>query len=82
MTVLTRPYKKTNPRSVRGARKRGWHVVKVPANTLEKHNVSWVGLVMWSTHKTRGNHVNSYTNREFAFEQVEDASWFTMKWCL
>lgn len=80
--VINRPYRNTNPRSVRGARKRGWHIVKVPNNYLEKHNVSWMGLEMWACHKMSGNYVGSFALREMAFERVEDASWFTMKWCL
>jgi hypothetical protein len=80
--VTTRPYRKTNPRSIRGARKQGWHIVKVPGNTMERFNTSWLGLVMWTTHKTRGNFVNNFVLREFAFETIEDASWFTMKWCI
>jgi hypothetical protein len=77
-----RPYKNTNPRTVRGARKKGWHVVAVPRDILDKHNTSWLGLEMWTAHKTRGNFVTSFMNREFAFEDTADASWFTMKWCL
>jgi len=80
--VNTRPYRKTNPRTVRGARKKGWHVIKVPNSYIEKHSTSWLGLVMWATHKTKGNFVNNFAMREFAFETTEDASWFTMKWCL
>jgi hypothetical protein len=78
---VNRPYRKTNPRTVRGARKKGWHIVKVPNNFIEK-NVSWLGLVIWSTHQTKGNFVNNFALREFAFESTDDASWFTMKWCL
>lgn len=80
--MMVRTYKKTNPRSVRGARKKGWHIVSLPADTLDKHNVSWLGLEIWSMRQTRGNFVTSFANREFAFENTEDASWFTMKWCL
>ncbi len=79
---INRPYKNTNPRTVRGARKKGWYVVTVPSNTLEKHNVSWMGLEMWTIRQTKGNFVTSFMLREFAFEATEDASWFTMKWCI
>lgn len=79
---INRPYKNTNPRTVRGARKKGWYVVTLPSNTLEKHNVSWMGLEMWAIRQTKGNFVTSFMLREFAFETTEDASWFTMKWCI
>lgn len=74
--------KRTLPRTVRGAVKKNWHVVTLPKNTLEKHNVSWLGLDIWAIKQTSGHHVNSYQTRQFAFEKSEDASWFTMKWCL
>lgn len=79
---VNRPYRKTNPRTIRGARKKGWHIVDVPNTYLEKANLSWMGLEMWATHKTKGNFVTCFVTRQFAFETVEDASWFTMKWCL
>lgn len=71
-----------NPRSIRGARKKGWHIVKVPNSYLENHNVSWLGLEIWTMRQTRGKFVTSFALREFAFEQSQDASWFTMKWCI
>ena len=74
--------KRTLPRTVRGAVKKGWHVVTLPRNTLEKHNVSWLGLDIWAVKQSQGWHVSSFANRQFAFEKLEDASWFTMKWCL
>lgn len=81
MAVYLRPYKKTNPRSVRGARKRGWHVVKVP-NSFVERNVSWLGLDIWANINTQGNYIDSFMLREFAFERQEDASWFALKWCV
>jgi hypothetical protein len=80
--VANRPYRKTNPRTIRGARRKGWYVVSVPDNIMEKFNTSWMGLEMWAVHKTKGNFVTSFMLREFAFEKTEDASWFTMKWCI
>lgn len=79
---VTKVYRRTNPKTVRGAKKKGWHVVDVPNRYLENHNVSWMGLEMWACHKTKGNFVTCFPNRQFAFELVEDASWFTMKWCI
>ena len=78
---INRPYRNTNPRSVRGARKKGWHIVKVPNSYVEK-NVSWMGVEMWAVHQAKGNFISSFALREFAFEKTEDASWFTMKWCV
>ena len=72
--------KRNLPKSVRGARKRGWHVVK--AKNYSDKNVSWVGLMIWSDRMLKGNYVQSFVNHEFAFERSEDASYFLMKWCL
>lgn len=74
--------KRTLPKTVRGAMKKNWHIVTLPKNTLEKHNVSWLGLDIWAIQQISGYYVKSYQTRQFAFEKVEDASWFTMKWCL
>jgi hypothetical protein len=80
--IIDRPYRKTNPRTVRGARKKGWYIVKVPGIYRERYNTSWLGLEVWSLRQTKGNFVTSFSLREFAFELAEDASWFTMKWCI
>ena len=77
-----RPYSRSNPRTVRGARKKGWHIVNVPNNYLARENTSWMGVEMWALHKTKGNFVTCFANRQFAFENTSDASWFTMKWCV
>ena len=74
------PYRRTNPRTVRGARKKGWHIVKVTDRTVENFNTSWCGVEMWNARQAKGNWCSSFMLREFAFENVEDASWFTMKW--
>ena len=79
---VNNPYRRTNPKTVRGAIKKGWHIVDVPRNTLEKFNTSWMGLEMWTVHQTKGSFVTCFPNRKFAFELVEDASWFIMKWCV
>lgn len=80
--IYSKTYKKTNPRSVRGAHKKGWHIVQLPTNTLEKFNISWAGLEIWAIRQANGNFVTCFPARKFAFENIEDASWFTMKWCL
>jgi hypothetical protein len=44
---LNLPYKPHNPRSVRGARKRGWHVVDIDLGRLRsERDVSWLALCM------------------------------------
>lgn len=69
------------PRTIRGARKKGWHIVKVPNSYVEK-NVSWLGLQIWTMRQAKARFVSNFAMREFAFEDTDDASWFTMKWCL
>ena len=69
------------PRTIRGARKKGWHIVKVPNSYVDK-NVSWLGLEIWTMRQTKAHFVCNFAMREFAFETTEDATWFTMKWCL
>jgi len=73
------PYKSTNPRSVRGAKKRGWHVVKVNMSKISD-SVSWVGLCIWADRSLGSYWVNSYFHREFAFESGADATAFKLKW--
>ncbi len=72
-------YSRKNPRSVRGAEKRGWTVLR-PKNDA-KH-VSWVGLMIWSDRMLKGHYVQDFQTHRFAFERPEDASHFAMKWCL
>jgi len=71
---------KTNPRSVRSAKKQGWRVVAAK-NYMDK-NVSWLGLMIWSDRMLKGKYVESFSKHEFAFEREEDASYFVMKWCV
>lgn len=75
------PYRPTNPRSVRGARKRGWHVVQVDLSKIEE-KVSWLGLCIWADNYLGGYWVNSFFNREFAFERGADATAFKLKWSM
>lgn len=73
------PYRSTNPRTVRGAKKRGWTVVKVDMNKFEGR-VSWLGLSIWADTSLGGYWVNSFSRREFAFESGADATAFQLKW--
>ena len=73
------PYKSTNPRTVRGAKKRGWTVVKVNMRNL-RDQVSWLGLCIWADASLNGYWVNSFSLREFAFESGADATAFQLKW--
>ena len=72
------PYKSTNPRTIRGAKKRGWYVVKPSPNYVER--VSWMGLNIWCDRTMGGYWLSSFHFREFAFEKGADAVAFQMKW--
>ncbi len=72
------PYRATNPRSIRGAKKRGWSIVSPRNNYVEK--TSWMGLCLWCERQMRGYWVASFQRREFAFESSVDALAFQMKW--
>lgn len=72
------PYRANNPRSVRGAKKRGWTVVSPKPNYVEK--ASWLGLCIWCDRSLNGHWVNSFSKREFAFEHAKDAMAFHLKW--
>lgn len=75
---LSLPYKSTNPRTVRGAKKRGWHVISPKPSYVEK--TSWLGLNIWCDRGTAGYWVSSFGLREFAFEKGSDAMAFQLKW--
>jgi len=76
---LSLPYQPSNPRTVPGAKKRGWHVIK--ANKVKwKQNLSWLGLCIWTEKSCMGYWVASWHNSEFAFENAADATAFTLKW--
>lgn len=75
------PYKKNNPRSVRGAIRRGWYAVGVPDNYTEKLGLSFLGLQISADQQSKGHYVCQYLPKpRFAFESIEDAAWFTLKW--
>jgi hypothetical protein len=72
------PYKSTNPRTVRGAKKRGWTVIRPNPNYVEQ--LSWMGLNIWTERTAAGYWVASFSLREFAFEKSSDATAFLLKW--
>lgn len=72
------PYKSSNPRTVRGAKKRGWTVIKPNPNYVER--ITWLGLNIWCERGSAGYWVSSFSLREFAFEKGSDALAFQIKW--
>ena len=72
------PYRATNPRTVRGARKRGWTVVRPNTNYVTQ--TSWLRLNLWCEQGMSGYWVSSFQLREFAFEKQSDALMFKLKW--
>ena len=81
-------FKPTNPRTIRGAEKRGWHVVHVPVGKRfyspdSGTQLSWLGLEFWTNKNCKGEWVNEYfPNRQYAFKEAEDASKFIFQWCI
>ena len=72
------PFKASNPRSVRGAKKRGWTVVQA-RNGFEQ-DLSWFSLCLWCESHLGGYWVSSFGIRQFAFEDAKDAMMFKLKW--
>lgn len=72
------PYKPTNPRTIRGAKKRGWYVIRPNPNYVER--ASWMGLNVWCERSLGGYWVSSFIHRKFAFESGADAVAFQIKW--
>lgn len=70
------PFKATNPRTVRGAVKRGWHVVEAK----RQESVTWMGLNIWAERSLSGYWISSYAKHQFAFEKASDAVAFQLKW--
>lgn len=75
---LSLPFKSTNPRTVRGAKKRGWTILTPRSNYVEK--ASWTGLCIWCDRNSGGYWVASFYRSEFAFEKASDALAFQLKW--
>jgi hypothetical protein len=72
------PYKATNPRTIRGARKRGWTVMQ-PRNGYEE-KISWTSLCIWCERSMTGYWIASFPYQQFAFESSADATMFQLKW--
>ena len=72
------PYRASNPRSIRGAKKRGWTVIRAGNNYPERS--SWLGLNIWCEANSSGYWISSFHYREFAFEHSQDAVMFKLKW--
>ena len=68
--------RKRNPRSVRGARRRGWTVIE-PKPT---EDASYLGLQIWTDRNDKGKYVSSFMPTKFAFELERDANWFALRW--
>lgn len=76
------PYKSSNPRSVRGARRKGWTVISIAESTAEKisKSMSWVSLNIWCELHCSGYWLSSFYLVDFAFENAADATLFRLKW--
>ena len=70
--------RKNKPRSVRGALRRGWTVVKV--KDYAGKNVSYLGLQIWTDRNVKGKYISSFMPTQFAFELEKDANWFALRW--
>ena len=71
-----------NPRRMRSAVRAGWHVIEVSNDTRQSRNISHLGLMIWADRNKIGRYITSYNGHlsKFAFERVEDAAFFTLKW--
>lgn len=71
-----------NPRRMRSAVRAGWHVIEVNNDTRQSRNVSHLGLMIWADANKIGRYITSYNGHlsKFAFERIEDAAMFTLKW--
>lgn len=68
--------RKNNPRTVRGAQRRGWTVIE-PKPTQD---ASYLGLRVWADRNVKGKYVSSFMPTKFAFELEQDATWFALCW--
>ena len=71
-----------NPRRMRSAVRAGWHVIEVDDVGRTKRNISHLGLMIWTDANKIGRYITSYNGHlsKFAFEQIEDAAFFKLKW--
>lgn len=72
--------KRKYPRSVRGAKRRGWVVLEVEHKKIEEGAPSYLGLQIWTDRNAKGKWVSAFNPTKFAFELERDASWFALKW--
>lgn len=73
----------TNFRSVTRAYRSGWHLVELGTWDRAKHPVSHVGLMIWADRNAVGKYIANYDQgylSRFAFERIEDAAHFTLRW--
>lgn len=71
---------KRKPRNVRSAERQGWTVVTLDRETFISHNVSFLGITIWTDRNAKGRYINNFEKRQFAFELEKDAAWFGLKW--
>lgn len=81
------PYKPSNPRTIRGASKRGWHIVELKSPVVKEVNgkptpISWIGVNIWTSRYAKGYWLSNFMLGKFAFENSVDASMFIMQWTL
>ena len=72
-----------NFRSVTRAHRSGWHLIEMGTMERERHNVSHLGLMLWSDRNTSGKYIANYKEgylSRFAFERIEDAAFFKLRW--
>jgi hypothetical protein len=66
---------------MRSAVRAGWHIVEVD-NAKRSNFVSHLNLMLWTDANKIGRYITSYNGYQskFAFEQIEDAAFFKLKW--
>ena len=71
-----------NPRRMRTAVRAGWHVIEVDNVERKNRNVSHLGLMIWADANKIGRYITTYNGHvsKFAFERIDDAALFTLKW--
>ena len=67
---------------MRTAVRAGWHVIEITNDTRQSRNISHLGLMIWTDANKIGRYITSYNGHlsKFAFERIEDAAMFTLKW--
>ena len=73
----------TNFRSVTRAHRSGWYLVEFGIDDRAKHPVSHMGLTIWADRNTSGKYIANYKDgylSRFAFELMDDAAFFKLRW--